>query len=172
MPAIIPTNGFLFSPGGDLQRIALGRTIDKADEIGDHVERSNALYSIANRRALYSKVWIPTLERGVVAAVNLPDVFARSSADRDELAIVSYGLNIVVVVSVFNASTSALLGSAQTLTHSGATLTEQTATYTGITVQDVLIRVNVAQDNASLAAGELSSFRALEIATTAADLPL
>lgn len=172
MGAILPANGFLYSPGGDLQRIALGRVIEQSGEIGDHVERVNTLYSAANRRALYSRFWIPALRYGVSSAADMPDVYAVSSVDRDELAIVTYGRNIVVKVSVFNAATSALLGSAQTLTHTGATLTEQTATYTGITVQQVLIRVNLAEDNSAVADGNLHSLRVLEIATTAADLPL
>ena len=160
MAATIPAR-FLLKQGADLTRIALGRTIDKSGEVGDWIERTNYLYSVSNRRAIFGRVWLPLLTTTSASPIALPDYTARVSKTRTTLAVVTVG--------IYNASSGAVLGSAVTLTHPAGSYTQQApATYTGVTVQDVLVRVSV---NRNASTASLSSVRVLELAVAAADLP-
>ena len=168
MAATIPAR-FLLKQGADLTRIALGRTIDKSGEVGDWIERTNYLYSVSNRRAIFGRVWLPLLTTTSASPIALPDYTARVSKTRTTLAVVSYAQDAVVTVGIYNAASGALLGSAVTLTHPAGSYTQQApATYTGVTVQDVLVRVSV---NRNASTASLSSVRILELAVAAADLP-
>jgi len=167
MAATIPAR-FLLKQGADLTRIALGRTIDKSGEVGDWIERTNYLYSVSNRRAIFGRVWLPLLTTTSASPIALPDYTARVSKTRTTLVVVSYAQDAVVTVGIYNASSGALIGSAVTLTHAAGSYTQLKINYTGVTVQGVLVRVSV---NRNATTASLSSVRILELAIAAVDLP-
>ena len=171
MSAIIPASGFLYSPGGDITRVALGRAINKSGEIKDHIERTNFLYSAMNRRAILAKCWIPALRTGTTSATNLPDTSANLATTRTATDIVTFGANITVAVSAFNASSGAAVGATVTLVHTSATNTEQTTSLSALTVSDLLFRVTVSKTDASISYGYLESIRILEKALLVGALP-
>ena len=167
MAAIVPTH-YQYDTPADSTRIALGRTIGKSGEVADFVERPNFLYASANLRAIFERYFRPTLTTTSTSNVTLPDYYTRLSTTRDEVEVLTEGANCTVTVGIYTTG-GALIGTAYSHTHSGASQSTNFATYTGITASEVLVRVSIKVPSSGTAS--LFFARVLEQPLLAADLP-
>ncbi len=167
MAAIVPTR-FVFSIGGDVERVSVASVIEQKLEQSDNIERVNNLYANANRRAAASRFFVPPIVTTSATYIVLPDWYARMSATRTVLSFVTYASDAVILPQVYNATSGAAIGSMSAHTHATGAATVLTTLYSSISVEAILIRVGVKRSSSSTT---IHAIRALEVALVAADLP-
>ena len=170
MASVVPVR-FVANVAGDAGRVAVGAVIDKPSELSDHVERANFLYAVAGRRSLAARVFNPAATTTSATFVYYPDWLSRIATDRHEVGITTWASDAIVEVSVLNAATGAVIGSATTLTHSaGAASVSSTTLSLPIVsvVEQVLIRIGLKRNTTQ---ASLYSIKVLELSLVAATLP-
>lgn len=164
MAVTLPSR-FLYPVAGSDPRIALARTIDQDDEIGDLVERPNYLYAYANRLQVYA--WDfpdPVL---TTSSVQLEDVYFKLQTDRDDLYISAYGQDADITVAVYNTSL-VLQDTTGSLTTSTGSYSEVSATITGLSIAEGYIRVTIDKQVTEAA---VTSVRVVEGPMGSSDIP-
>ena len=170
MASIVPTRFEAKIAGGGAQ-VAVGKVIDKADEIKDHVERSNFLYAVAGRRVLAERVFAPGITSTSSSFVSFPNWFARLADTRYEIGVTTFADDAVLELGIYNASTGLIIGTATTHTHpaGGASVASTTITLpTASVVEEILVLFKVKRNVTS---ATVYSVRALELSLGASDLP-
>ena len=170
MASIVPTRFEAKIAGGGAE-VAVGKVIDKVDEIKDHVERSNFLYAGGGRRVLAERVFSPGITTTSSSFVSFPSWFARIAETRFEVGVTTFADDAILEVGIYNASTGAIIGTATTHTHAagGASVASTTITLpTASVVEEILVIFKVKKNVTS---ATVHSIRALELSLGASSLP-
>ncbi len=170
MASIVPTY-FQANIAGDGARVAVGKIIDKVDEIKDHVERSNFLYAVGGRRVLADRVFSPGISTSSSTFVDFPYWFCRLADTRYQVGVTTWADDAVIEVGIYNAATGIIIGSATTHTHSsgGASVASTTITLPTVSlVEEILVLFRVKRNTTT---ATVYSVRALELSIGASDLP-
>ena len=171
MAVLLPAR-FKAAIAGDASRVSIASVIEKAEEVSDHIERPNFLYAVAGRRVLTDRVFQAPLTTTSASYLTLPDWFARLSATRDEVDVVTFAEDAVIEVGLYNAATLGGMGTPATLTHPSGSGSSQTATISipaPSLTEEIVVRVQFKRNSTS---ASFYSVRCLEVALTASDIPV
>lgn len=124
---------------------SLAETIETTD-LGVAIKAATHVFGYADLPALLEKAWVNPVTTTSAAAsrVTVFEGRVQLAPDTGELAIVAYGTNMSLLVSVLPSAGGSAIDT-DTLTGSGV----QTGSLTGITQEDVLLKVELGHDGTS-----------------------